>query len=230
MYKKLAVVIIGITILMIPAAASFAEEGDGHSTIEVTGRAKIMAMPDAAFLSLAVESTADQAQDAVRKNAVLAERVLKVLKKLSEKSDEIKTSAYSLSPVYEKGNRASPSGYRVRNTIILKTNNLDKVGAFIDEAAKAGANRLGSLTFSSDREEALRKDAAAEAVRQAIKSAENLAGAADLKVKRIISISYAPKWRIPSPMLMADMGSPSTPVEAGQISIEATVNVVFEVN
>ncbi|MCK4822622.1 SIMPL domain-containing protein, partial [bacterium] len=144
---------------------------------------------------------------------------------------EIKTSAFTLSPIYEKGNRLRPSGYRVRNTVVLKTKDLDRVGMFIDEASKAGADRIGSLTFGNDKEEQFRKEARVEALRDAMRNAEDLAKAAGLTIKRTLSISYAPRRAyMPRSVLVASAADTATPVEVGQIPIEATVNVIFEVN
>ena len=229
MYRKFYTLLCGIVAFLMVATSSLAGNTTEVSTIEVTGRARIMAIPNVASLSIAVENTATTAQQAVSQNALQTETVIKTLKKMSEKNTKIKTSAYSLSPVYEKGDRAKPSGYRAINNIVLETKNLDKVGAFIDEATKAGANRIGIIAFSSDKEDELKDKAASEAVHQAIKSAENLSKTAGLTIKRIVGISYGPRRPIFKSLLTAGASSASTPIEAGQIAVEATVNVVFEV-
>jgi uncharacterized protein YggE len=194
------------------------------------GKARIMVMPNVATISFTVETNSPKARDAVRENAEQTNRLFDFLKKISGEETKIRTSGFSLSPVYEEKKRLRPSGYRVRNTVLAETKNLDKVGAFIDEASKAGAGRVGSLTFSTDKEETFRREAAAEAVRNAVKSAENLAKAAGLSIQRIIKISYTPRVPVMRSMMVAAAEQVTTPIEIGQIPVEASVNVVFEAN
>ena len=231
MDKKFAFIFCSIFIFMTASSIALAEDNTRLSTIEVVGKAKIMVMPNMATISFTVESTEERAQDAVRENAEQTNILLKSLKKISGKETEIKTSAFRLSPIYEKKNRLRPSAYRVRNTVVLKTKDLSSVGIYIDEASKAGADRIGSLTFGNDKEEQFRKEVRVKALHDAVQSAEDLAKAAGLKIKRPLSISYAPRRaHMPSSVLVASTADAGTPVEVGQIPIEATVNVIFEVN
>ena len=88
-------------------------------------------------------------------------------------------------------------------------------------------SRIGSLTFSTDRDEELRKEAAVKALQQAKTIAEDLAKAAGLTIKKITKISYSPGGPI-RPYRMEAMATARTPIEAGEISIEESVHVVFE--
>ncbi len=89
-------------------------------------------------------------------------------------------------------------------------------------------SRIGSLTFSTDRDKELRKEVAAEAVRQAKTIAEDLAKAAGLTIKRIIKISYSPGGPVRPYRMEAMAAAVRTPIEAGEMSIEESVHVVFE--
>jgi len=222
------------SVLLLAAFFSIAaaEETPGTSTLEVVGHAKIMAKPNTAVLSFATETNAKNAQDAVETNAKQTEKLLKTLRKILAKEDRVKTSGYSVFPVHDKDDRTRVAGYRVTNSVIVETSDLDILGALIDEAAQAGVSRMGSLRFSHDGEEELRTEAAVEAVGQAVKTAEKLAKAAGLEIKRILKISYSPRGII-APLREARALQTSggrTPVEIGEIPIEASVTVVFEVN
>ena len=205
----------------------YAEEKPQASTIQVVGKAKIMAMPNVATITFSVETNASKAQQAVRANAKRADRLLKILRQIGGKEVKLKTSGFSLSPVYDKENRLRPKGYRVSNTVILETKNTDRLGAFIDEASNAGVSRIGSITFSTDQEEQLRKEAAVRAVRHAKELATELAKAAGLKIKKIIKLTYSPRGPV-RPYRMEAMAAARTPIEVGEISLEESVNVVFE--
>ena len=231
MHKRLALIIFGVFIAF--SCTAFAQETSSLSTIEVTGSAKVLATPNVATISFAVETNFSKADDAVRANAERTERVLKALRSVCEKEAEIRTSGFSLKAVYDKGKRLHPSGYRVTNIVLLQTKELDKLGTFIDEASEEGASRIGSLVFSSSNEEQFKIEAAKKALNQAMGNAEDLAKAAGLKIRRIIKISYVPTEKRPLRQRLGEAqllgGGVQTPIEIGQIPIESHVNMVFEV-
>jgi len=231
MGKKSVLIILSLLCLMTSFPSALADEYPQIPKIEVVGRARIMVMPNIGILSFAVESSAKTAQEAVKQNAEKAEKILQAIKKTMGKEDKIRTSSYNLSPVYEKGERLRPEGYRVRNMVILETKNLEKVGTFIDEGVKSGAGGIGNLTFRTDREEEVRKEAAIQAARQAMANAKELAKAAGLTIKRIIKVSYGPRdpvFKYPAEANV--LAAAQTPIAIGEIAIEASVIVTFEVN
>ncbi|NIO04998.1 MAG: DUF541 domain-containing protein [Proteobacteria bacterium] len=232
MHKRQIIVLGVILALMTSFSIVCADEETKISTLEVVGHAKIMAKPNTATLSFAVETSAKNAQEAVQENAKQTEMLLEVLRRTLAKEDRLNTSGYSVSPVYQKENRMRVAGYRVTNTVMVETKHFAGLGALIDEAANAGANRMGGLRFSHDREEELRAQAAVEAVHQGMRTAEKLAKAAGVTIKRMLKMSYSPRERI-FPMAEAralQAPSPRTPIEIGEIPIDSSVTIVFEVN
>jgi uncharacterized protein YggE len=212
------------------AAPTFAESGENLSAIEVAAGATVFTMPNTLTLSFAVETDSPMANDAVRANAERTEKVLAALTKVAGKDSKIRTSGFSLSPVYERGDPSKPSGYRVRNTVILESKVLDKAGTFIDAAAEAGVNRIANLTFTSDKEEELRRDAAIKALKQATIDAEALAKASGLAIKRVLKVSYDQREQAPLGVLReAAVAGVQTPIAVGEIAVHANVLAVFEV-
>jgi len=181
-----------------------------------------------ATVSFAVETSATKAKQAVSENAEKTAALLKALRGITVKEVTIKTSGFSLTPIYDKDNRLRPKGYRARNSVILETKSIDKLGAFIDEASKVDVSRIGSLTFSTDRDEEFRKEAAVKAVQQAREIAEDLAKAAGLTIKKIIKLSYSPRGPVRPYRMEAMAAAARTPIEVGEMSIEESVHVVFE--
>jgi len=228
MYRRRLFSLCSIIVCLALAGMSYAEEKPQPSTIEVVGKAKIMAMPNVASIAFTVETNATKAQQAVNQNAKRAERLLKTLRQIGGKEVKLKTSSFSLSPVYDKENRLRPKGYRVSNTVMLETKKTDKLGTFIDEASNAGVSRIGSIIFSTDQEEQLRKEAAVRAVRQAKELAAELAKAAGLTIKKIIRLTYSPRGPVRPYRMEAMAAAARTPIEVGDISLEESVNVVFE--
>jgi uncharacterized protein YggE len=230
MNRKLNFFFLVICISLTLTQLSYGKEEAKPSTIEVVGKARVMTMPNVATVTFAVETNSTKAQQAVRENANQTDRLLNALKNIKGEKVKIRTSGFSLAPIYDKDNRFQPRGYRVTNTVIVETKAIDKVGTFIDEASKAGVSRIGSLTFSTDGEEKLRKEAAVQALNQAKDIAADLAKAAGLKIKRIVKLSYTPRGPAPLFRMEAMAAAARTPIEVGEITLEETVHVIFETN
>jgi hypothetical protein len=228
MYRKLVFGLYGILIIISFAGLSYAQEKPTPSTIEVMGKATIMIMPTMATLSFAVETSAATAKQAAEENARKSNKLLNGLREIAAKEVKIKTSGFNLTPIYDKDSRLRPKGYRARNSVLIETKSIDKVGIFIDEASRVGVSRIGSLNFSTDRDEELRKEAAVKAVQQAKTIAEDLAKAAGLTIRKIIKISYSPGGPVRPYRMEAMAAAVRTPIEAGELSIEESVHVVFE--
>ena len=228
MYRRFVISLFGTLIIISFACLSYAQEKPSPSTIEVTGKATIMVMPNVATVSFAVETSATTAKQAAGENAEKTDKLLNALREIAAKEVKIKTSGFNLTPIYDNDSRLRPKGYRARNSVLLETKSIDKLGTFIDEASRVGVSRIGSLTFSTDRDEELRKEAAVKAVQQAKKIAEDLAKAAGLTIKRIIKLSYSPGGPVRPYRMEAMAAAVRTPIEVGEMSIEESVHVVFE--
>jgi uncharacterized protein YggE len=230
MYRRVFFIVFFISVLMTFTCMGFAEEKSKPSTIEVVGKAQIMVVPNVASISFSVETNATKAKQAVSENAESTDKLLNILRKIAGNEARISTSGFTLSPIYEKDNRLRPRGYRVRNTVTLETKSVDKLGNCIDAASVVGASRIGSLTFSTDKEEQLKNEAAVKAVHQAVKIAGDLAKAAGLTIKKVIKLSYGPREPVRPYRMEAMAAATRTPVEIGEITIEERVNIVFEAN
>jgi uncharacterized protein YggE len=226
--KKILILVLLLSVACVDP--SFAQCTEDFSTIEIQARATIQAPPNTLTLSFAVETDAPMAKDAVKENAERTDKVLAALRKVAEKESKISTSGFNLLPVYEKGDPSKPSGFRVRNTVILVSKALDKAGVFIDRAAEAGASRISNLAFSSDKEEEIRQEASIAALKQAKEDAEALAKASGLLIYRIYKITYDQREYRPLGVLReAAVAGVQTPIAVGEISVSADIHVVFEV-
>jgi uncharacterized protein YggE len=201
------------------------------STLEVSETAAVSAPANTVRIAFAVEVNAPRAGDAVRQNAQQTDTLLRTLKKMGRSEDMLETSGYSLSPVYGRGSPQEPTAYRVRNMVVLRSKQIDRAGAYIDAAAEAGANRIDSVAFSHDQGEALRDQAAVKALKKVLKTAEKLAQAAGMTIKRIQRIEYSPPGASVqyTRAAFAEAGGAPTPIEAGEFSVSATVRVMFEI-
>lgn len=207
-----------------------------QQTMNVNGNGEVSVSPDMAVISFSVETKAKTASQAVRDNAEKTTNVLNALKAKIGKEDKLSTTGYNLSPIYEYNNQTKKSefnGYRATNTVLVRTYDLEIVGDLIDSAAEAGSNNIQGLTFDSTKRNQHKKEALVKAVEDARTTAELLANAAGIKITKIYQIS--PSYNYPVPVyrdfaeskMASAAPAPPTPIEAGDITIKASVNMVF---
>ncbi len=207
------------------------------STLEAIGKGEVKIKPDVAYLTFAVETTSRTASEAVKNNAGKMKSVIDQLKSQIGKEDKISTSGYQLSPIYEYNEstrRSELIGYQASNQALVETKNLNELGNLIDSSTQVGANRIDSISFGTDKKDEYRRQALVEAVQDAKATAEIVAKAAGVKVVKILRIS--PSYDTPIPVYRdfiqtkaLEAGAASTPIEPGEVTVSATVNINFEI-
>ncbi len=223
--------------IMVPVFASAQSDSNNFAvrTIEVDGSGETRTSPDTADLDLAIETRAKTAEGAAGSNAAMAAKVIDALKsKLGDKG-KITTGGYSLNPEYDqRATSETPKivGYTAQNSVTVHTGALDLAGALIDAAIAAGANRVNSLNFSVKDDTKARGEAIAIATRDARAQAEALAAALDVKLGKVLKATTISEQRpVPIRMnrAMAMSASVATPVEPGDVTVPATVSLIFEI-
>jgi len=207
-------------------------------TIEVTGNGEARANPDRATMDIAVETHGATAAQAAAQNAKLSQRIADALKAKLGDTGKIQTGAYNLMPEYrQKPNEITSQvvGYQAVNTVTVDTSALDRVGALIDAAIGAGANRIDSISFTLRDQSGPRNEAIAKAAADALSQARALAAALGVKLKRV---QHASTTAEPRPFRVLGMGnarfapgaaSEPTPITPGQVTVPATVNLTYEI-
>jgi len=236
--KKL-LLIIGIFLLLTSTAQSQQDKRRPRvPSITVNGEAMISAEPDQAQIDIGVVTQARSAPEASKENAERLSRVLTEVKKLLGKSDEVKTSGYSLTPNYRypQGGKPEIVGYTASNTVRIKTNTLDLVGRLIDGAMQAGANNVNRLVFTLKDEQGAQLEALRQASAKAKSKAEAVAASLGLKILRIAAINEGERTIQPIyRQAMAARGEAlaaqaPTPVEPGTVDVRSTVSLTAEVS
>ncbi|MGD0074854.1 MAG: SIMPL domain-containing protein [Candidatus Binataceae bacterium] len=205
-------------------------------TIEVSGHAEVRATPDLAILDFAVETHAHTAEQAAQSNAQLAQKVTQAIQsKLGDKG-KLWTVGYNLSPDYNNPRPGDETpkiiGYRATNSVHVETGAIDLVGALIDAATAAGANRVDSINFGLRDESTARNEAITKASKDAQAQAQTLASALGVKLKAVFRATTEQSER-PMPMVARSMAAMapnvSTPIEAGEVTVPATVSLTYEI-
>ena len=230
----LTFLIMGILLI---SGSAFAKEDLSGGAISISASQRGFYEPDTAELALAVETTEKSVVLAATENANKAEALVGRLEGLINGSagDYVKTSKYTVQPVYEwneKQKKSTLAGYMVINEVLVKTHQTAAVGRIIDQAVAAGANRVGSIDFSLSRKTAYCGGLIARAAVNAKQQAQALAAALGVKLGKIKSASPScgPLSRGGFALMAAKAQGPAkTPIEAGRIGLKATVNIVFRI-
>ena len=231
--------IAGISTAAANAAADNTEER-GYITVNTQANKELS--PDMVEISIAVETYDKLMQNAVAQNKEISDKVQAVLKTLinSQNMDYIKTSDFSATPLYNYVNKKRVfDKYEVSNTIIVHTKNIDKAGEMIDKAIAAGATNVNNLNFSVSDYEAqcdeLLTLAVTKAKNQANAVAKGAGAVLDGGKYMNASCNSGATSRVyynlmaknaVSDSAEAGMGS-STPISAGRIKVQATLNSAF---
>lgn len=215
------------------AEAQPSQDKTGRPYIRATGDATVSAKPDRAKLDIGVVTQAANAQNAAAQNAAQTESMVAALRRSLGPAAEIRTSGYSLTPDFhyaKDGGQPTLSGYTASNTVEIVTNDLANVGKVIDAGTQAGANNVRGLEFQLKDEAPVRAQALTEAARNARAAAEAMAAALGLKVVQVLSAEEGGPPQVIRPMVMARKAAASpTPIESGNIQVQASVTVTVEV-
>lgn len=203
-------------------------------TLSVSGTGKAMAKPDMALLQFAVESRAKDAEGALQANAATMAKVMAAMKKAGIAEKDMQTAGLYMNAEYERTNGRYTNkiiGHVVNASLTIKVRNIDKAGSVIDSAIANGANRMNSLSFGFQDDEALKNEARRAAVADAKASASLYAEEAGVKLGAIISISEGYS-AAPGPQPLARSiemdGLQATPIAAGESGVTAAISMVFE--
>jgi uncharacterized protein YggE len=206
-------------------------------TVRATGSAILNVKPDQVRIDIGVVTQASAAQQAAADNARQFTTVMAELKKALGPKSDIQTVSYGITPNYrypKEGGTPTIVGYTATNVVRVTSEDVDSAGKVIDAASRVGANAVRGIEFSLKDEKAVRAKALADAARQARTNAETMASGVGLKVVRILRLEdiSAPEVRpMERSVMMAAkvaMDSAPTPVESGNIRVEANVAVIAE--
>lgn len=209
-------------------------------SLTVTGTATAEVAPSVATISLAVVTERPKATDATRDNALAAQAVVAEIKAQGTDPRDIRTSALSLTPVYEEErdqesgqSRRVFRGYAARNAVTVRLRQLDKAGALVARLIEAGANRVESVVFDYEQKEVRLEALRGEAVRDALRKATSYVSGLGIKLGRVLVIAPPPREaRPPGPLAMAreaprDENAPIA-LEPGVQTLQASVEVTWE--
>ena len=246
--RRLAILALCLTCAAGPA---FAQDGQPERrpvpapTISVTGEGRVGADPDLAVVRLGFSA---QAAEAAAVQSQVNERMQKVIDAVKEivPRDQIQTSGLNLYPVYSeprpiRGDDPQPAepkivGYRSDMSVVVRVKELARVGDVIDAGLAAGANRLDGISFELENDTQARAQALQRAVRSAQEKARAMAAALDVELMGVAEAIeggahvISPMYDRAAGMEMLRAQAGGTPVEAGQIQVQANVTLRYRMS
>jgi uncharacterized protein YggE len=206
-------------------------------SVNVSGRADTR--PEEARLQLGVQTNAASSAAASTANRDKMAKVADALAKFGVKPDDIQTRNLTLQRIDYGPERGR---FRADNLVEVKLRDMARVGEAVAAATEAGANLVGGPDLRISDREAASRSAYAAAYRAARSRAEAYAGAAGLKIVRVLTIQDAGEYGVPIPYSrtmgmaveaaaqaapVAPPAPPSAPFSAGMTSQEVRVRVDF---
>jgi uncharacterized protein YggE len=202
--------------------------------ITVSGEGSVFGAPDVAVATLGVQADATSVGDARSKAATSMDAMVKALKDGGVADKDIQTTQFSVDPRYDySGNKQTLIGFTVSNIATVRIHDINKTGELIDAAVAAGGDlaRVQGLQFTIDDPSALQNQARQKAMADAKSRADTLAQAAGVQLGAPRSISEG-GGATPITFGAADIaratGAPNTPIQTGQLEVQVTVSVVYE--
>lgn len=234
-------VIIALSVVLVLMSATIyaisqsGSEKDAENTISMSGYAEQKVVPDTATLNIGVVVQSATAKEASDKNAVLMSAVMAELKAMGLQDKEIQTSYVSVSPVYDYDKAQTITGYSASNSVQVTTTKLDKLSEIIDRSTAAGANEIGSISFSvsDDMQKQLREGLMSEAVADASSKATTLAKSLGVDVTGVQTSSVSENsgssvyYDYAMPMEEKASGAASTPIQPGESTVSMSVQVTY---
>jgi uncharacterized protein YggE len=205
-------------------------------TITASGTGSVMGTPDRAQISLAVETENPDVRVAQAENAAMMTKVMDALIAAGIPKDALKTTGYNIYPVYDDSKLSlTPKvrTYQVTNTLTVTLHDVSRTGEVIDIGIANGINQANSIRFflSDEQNQVLRTEALKEATGRAAADAHTVAAALGVSISSVKSVDIGGGY---SPVIYQNyavsekaVGGASTPIEAGDITVTATVTVTY---
>jgi uncharacterized protein YggE len=211
----------------------------GQNTgISVSGIGKITVTPDTAVINMGVQVEGLTVTVAQQAAAAAMDKVMVALKADGIADTDIKTTGYSVYPVYnyDSGKTPAITGYSVSNTITVKVRSVGDAGSVLDDVATAAGNdiRINNISFTIDNPEQYNEEARALAMADALQRAQQLADLGGVELGKPAYITESGGYT-PQPPIYYDSRAGAavpeivTPISPGETELQLSVQVVYNI-
>lgn len=216
---------------------------DSYNTIIVSSSEKVAIVPDIAEVVYSVRTKDSSAAGCQQKNAEAVSQVTEQLKGLNVEEASIKTSDYSMNPVYDySGNTPRLTGYEAISTLTVSDLPIDDLDEILEKSVTSGINTIQSITYQASQYDKSYQEALTKAVASAREKAQVLAQAAGAEIGNVVSIQetsgysearytdYARSGQINSLMEAKQEAAADTAgsIMPGEIQVEAGITAEYQ--
>ena len=238
-----ALAILSATLFTMAPAIADENKKSEPAIISVSAEGTADIAPDMAVITLSVLQEAETARQALDANTQAMAKVLAAMKTAGVAEKDLQTSNFNIQPrwVYPKQNDSETNqprivAYQVTNGLSVRVRDLTKLGEILDTSVTLGVNQGGQIQFTNDDPSEVISSARKNAVKNALKKAQEMTEAAGVKLGRITQMSEQSFGSQPVPMVRAEMAmmskdaSAPVPVAAGENQYQVSVSISWELD
>ena len=251
--SALAFVIIFYFLVVINAKikeAKYIGNSQRDNIISVSKTGTVYIKPDLAVVTITTTTEAKTADAAINKNNEKSSAIKELLKQQGIEEKDIKTVGYNVYPRYEYiksedltssyvGGKRTLAGYEATESLEVKIRQMDKIGEITTGAVTAGADDVGSLSFTVENMDNVKSQARSQAIANAKTEAQTIANSLGVQLGKIVGFNESGNNPIYyNDALKSSYGAgaialesaPQASVSVGENKIEVTVNITYEIN
>lgn len=216
-------------------APAHAQASNQSSVLRTSGFGQVMAKPDMATFSVAIESQAKTAKEAKTAVDGVVTTFLDALEKAGMERSDISSGHINIIPRYNyaDGGKRDLIGYQGVRQITINVYELGKLNQYLDTALEAGINRIDQIELKVKDPQAYQQKARQLAIEDAKQKAKAVATGFDSQISGILSIDYQNKnYRPVMPkvaMAMEARSSADMSYQDTNLEITDTVDVEYRI-
>jgi uncharacterized protein YggE len=219
------------------ARPTAARGNEADRTLTVVGIGTANLPPDQAEMRLGVRVMAHSAQEATHTGSEAMAKMIALLKARGVADRHIRTSFFQVTPEYRerpKGGGMERIGHTATNSLDVTITTLDTVGDILDAVIETGGDSIviDHVQLTSSNPQAAQDEARRAALREVRRVATLLAEEMGVTLGSVLRIQPQSD-HVPGPRLMRAMffgpavPGPAVPVESGEMTVTATIEVIF---
>lgn len=237
---RIIAILLILAVAAVGAVSAASDSTDNDKTIQSSGTGKVLGTPDRAQVTFAVQTESINVKTAQADNAQKMSKVIDALVASGIPRDALKTTGYSIWPVYEESTgylTPKIKTYRVTNTLTVTLHDVSRTGEVIDIAVDNGINQADSVQFmlSEQQQQVLRTEALKEATLRARSDADTVAAAMGTSITSVktaqIDAGYMPVYfqNYQYDGAAQVRSAAPTPIQPGDITVSASVTITYNI-
>jgi uncharacterized protein YggE len=200
----------------------------GRKSVKVFGEGTVLATPDQVEIRLGVITQDENILAAQQENTDKMSAVIAAIKEWNVSEEEIQTAVYRIDPEYDfiEGVQVF-RGYRIVHLVQVTLDQVNLAGNVIDSAVRSGVNSITSVDFTLKDRSSAYQIALKQAVDNANVKARTIAESLNVTINPIPSqVTEISPYQVPE-RYPAVLSAQVTPIQPGQLSFVASVEVIF---